>query len=143
MICPLRYSCPLLARQNILLGKVPTTPTIAAIIGGMQSQEALKLINGLPVEPGKVVHYNGLTNEMHTTAYLPREGCESHWIYGDINELPLRAERATLGDLFKVVRADLGEGAVLELDQELVLSSGMSVCHTITPVLRPLAQRQL
>ena len=81
----LRYSCPLLARQNILLGKVPTTPTIAAIIGGMQSQEALKLINGLPVEAGKVVHYNGLTNEMHTTAYLPREGCESHWIYGEIN----------------------------------------------------------
>jgi molybdopterin/thiamine biosynthesis adenylyltransferase/DNA-binding transcriptional regulator YhcF (GntR family) len=136
----LRYSCPLLARQNILLGKVPTTPTIAAIIGGMQSQEALKLINGLPVEAGKVVHYNGLTNEMHTTAYLPREDCESHWIYGEISELPLRAERATLTDLFKVVRADLGEGAVLELDQELVLSLECPLCHTLTPILRPLAQ---
>jgi molybdopterin/thiamine biosynthesis adenylyltransferase/DNA-binding transcriptional regulator YhcF (GntR family) len=136
----LRYSCPLLARQNILLGKVPTTPTIAAIIGGMQSQEALKLINGLPVEAGKVVHYNGLTNEMHTTAYMPREGCESHWIYGEISELPLRAERATLADLYKVVRADLGEGAVLELDQELVLSLECPLCHTITPILRPLAQ---
>ena len=68
----LRYSCPLLARQNILLGKVPTTPTIASIIGGMQSQEALKLINGMPVEPGKVIHYNGMVNEMHTTAYVPR-----------------------------------------------------------------------
>ncbi len=136
----LRYSCPLLARQNILLGKVPTTPTIAAIIGGMQSQEALKLINGLPVEAGKVVHYNGLTNEMHTTAYLPREGCESHWIYGEIIELPLRAERATLSDLLKVVRADLGEGAMLELDQELVISLECPLCHTITPVLKPLAQ---
>jgi molybdopterin/thiamine biosynthesis adenylyltransferase len=136
----LRYSCPLLARQNILLGKVPTTPTIASIIGGMQSQEALKLINGLPVEAGKVIHYNGLTNEMHTTAYLPREGCESHWIYGEIIELPLRAERATLTDLFKVVKADLGDGAVLELDQELVLSLECPLCHTITPVLRPLAQ---
>jgi adenylyltransferase/sulfurtransferase len=136
----LRYSCPLLARQNILLGKVPTTPTIAAIIGGMQSQEALKLINGLPVEAGKVVHYNGLTNEMHTTSYLAREGCESHWIYGEINELPLRAERATLSDLFKVVRADLGEGAMLELDQELVLSLECPLCHTITPVLRPLTE---
>jgi len=39
----LRYSCPLLARQNILLGKVPTTPTISSIIGGLQAQEALKL----------------------------------------------------------------------------------------------------
>ncbi len=86
----LRYSCPLLARQNILLGKVPTTPTIASIIGGMQSQEALKLIHGLPVEPGKVVHFNGMVNEMHTTAYVPREDCESHWTYGEITELPAR-----------------------------------------------------
>ncbi len=136
----LRYSCPLLARQNILLGKVPTTPTIAAIIGGMQSQEALKIINGLPVEAGKVVHYNGLTNEMHTTAYLPREGCESHWIYGEITELPLRAERATLTDLLKVIRADLGDGMVLELDQELIISLECPVCHTVTPILKPLAK---
>ena len=55
-------------------------------------------------------------------------------------ELPLRAERATLTDLFKVVKADLGEGAMLELDQELVLSLECPLCHTITPVLRPLAQ---
>jgi adenylyltransferase/sulfurtransferase len=41
---------------------VPTTPTIASIIGGIQSQEALKLINGMPVEPGKVIHYNGMVN---------------------------------------------------------------------------------
>ncbi len=136
----LRYSCPLLARQNILLGKVPTTPTIAAIIGGMQSQEALKIINGLPVEAGKVVHYNGLTNEMHTTAYLPRDGCESHWIYGEITELPLRAERATLMDLLKVIRADLGDGVVLELDQELIISLECPVCHTVTPILKPLSQ---
>ena len=38
----MRYSCPLLARENVLLGKVPTTPTIASIIGAMQAQEALK-----------------------------------------------------------------------------------------------------
>ena len=87
----MRYSCPLLARQNILLGKVPTTPTIASIIGAMQSQEALKLINNLPVEAGKVTHFNGLVNTMHTTAYVAREDCLSHWTYGDITELPARA----------------------------------------------------
>src|SRR5688572_12743865 len=38
----MRYSCPLLARHNILLGKVPTTPTISSMIGAMQSQEVLK-----------------------------------------------------------------------------------------------------
>lgn len=136
----LRYSCPLLARQNILLGKVPTTPTIASIIGGMQSQEALKLIHGLPVESGKVVHFNGMTNDMHTTAYVPHADCESHWTYGAITELPARAERTTLEDLLRVARADLGAEAVIELDQELIISLECSTCHTKEDILRPLEE---
>jgi adenylyltransferase/sulfurtransferase len=135
-----RYSCPLLARQNILLGKVPTTPTIASIIGGMQSQEALKLINGLPVEAGKVVHYNGLVNEMHTTAYSPRDDCESHWTYGDITELPARAERTTLADLLRIARADLGPDAMIELDQELITSLECPIDHTVEHILKPLSE---
>ncbi len=136
----LRYSCQLLARQNVLLGKVPTTPTIASIIGGMQSQEALKLIHDMPVEPGKVVHFNGLTNDMHTTAYVPRDECESHWTYGEITELPARAERATLDDLLRIARADLGPDAIVELDQELVTSLECPNCHSIEEVLRPVSE---
>ncbi|MBX3004184.1 MAG: ThiF family adenylyltransferase, partial [Anaerolineales bacterium] len=135
----LRYSCPLLARQNILLGKVPTTPTIASIIGAMQSQEALKLIHNMPVEPGKVLHYNGYTNFMHTTAYVPDAECESHWIYGDVTELPLRTETNTLAELLEIARGDLGPDTVLELDQELVLSLNCAACNTVEHVLKPLA----
>ncbi|HTX91185.1 MAG TPA: ThiF family adenylyltransferase [Anaerolineales bacterium] len=135
----LRYSCPLLARQNILLGKVPTTPTIASIIGGMQSQEALKLINGMPVEPGKVIHYNGMVNEMHTTAYVPREDCESHWTYGDVTELPARSERTTLEEMLRIARADLGPEAVIELDQELITSLKCPTCQTVEQTLKPLS----
>ena len=136
----MRYSCPLLARQNILLGKVPTTPTIASIIGAMQSQEALKLINNLPVEAGKVTHFNGLVNTMHTTAYVAREDCLSHWTYGDITELPARAERTTLADLLRIARADLGPDAMIELDQELLTSLDCRNCHTVEQVLRPLSE---
>jgi len=135
----LRYSCPLLARENILLGKVPTTPTIASIIGAIQSQEALKLINNLPVEAGKVVHFNGLTNEMHTTAYVPTDDCESHWIYGEVVEIPARAGQTTLRDMLRIVRADLGPDAVFDLDQELVLSLTCTQCNTVEPILRPLS----
>ncbi len=134
----LRYSCPLLARANILKGKVPTTPTIASIIGGMQSQDALKLVHGLPVEPGKVVHFNGMTNEMHTTSYNVRDDCESHWTYGDITELPARAERTTLDDLLRIARADLGNDAIIELDQELITKLECPNCHTVDEVLKPL-----
>jgi adenylyltransferase/sulfurtransferase len=136
----LRYSCPLLARQNILLGKVPTTPTIASIIGAMQSQEALKLINNMPVEPGKVTHFNGMVNEMHTTAYSPREDCESHWTYGDVTELPARAERTTLDDLLRIACADLGLNAMIELDQELVTKLECKNCHTVEETLKPLSE---
>ncbi len=136
----LRYSCQLLARQNVLLGKVPTTPTIASIIGGMQSQEALKLIHDMPIEPGKVTHFNGLTNVMHTTAYVPREECESHWTYGEVTELPARAERTTLQDLLRIARADLGEHAVIELDQELVTSLECPKCHSMEQVLKPMSE---
>jgi len=136
----LRYSCPLLARQNVLLGKVPTTPTIASIIGAMQSQETLKLINDLPVEAGKVVHFNGLTNHMHTTGYLPREECESHWVYGDISELPFRAENTTLEELLKIARSDLGSDVVIELDQELVLSLECLACNTHEELIKPMSE---
>jgi len=136
----LRYSCPLLARENILLGKVPTTPTIASIIGAMQSQEALKLIHDMDVEPGKVIHYNGLNNQMHTTAYTHQEDCESHWIYGDITELPISAHTATLEELLGIIKIDLGEEAVIELDQEIVLVLECMGCSTVENTLSPISQ---
>jgi molybdopterin/thiamine biosynthesis adenylyltransferase/DNA-binding transcriptional regulator YhcF (GntR family) len=135
----LRYSCPLLARENILLGKVPTTPTIASIIGAMQAQEALKIIHGLPVEAGKVTHFNGMTNDMHTSAYRPREDCESHWIYGDVTELPATAGKTTLGEMMRIIHADLGADALLELDQELILTLNCTVCQSRERVMQPIS----
>jgi adenylyltransferase/sulfurtransferase len=136
----LRYSCPLLARENVLLGKVPTTPTIASIIGAMQAQEALKIIHSLPVEAGKVTHFNGMTNDMHTSAYKPREDCESHWTYGEVTELPASAGKTTLGEMVRIVHADLGAEAVLELDQEMIISLNCTSCQTRERVLKPMAE---
>lgn len=136
----IRYSCPLLARENILLGKVPTTPTIASIIASMQSQEALKLLHGKPVKPGSVIHFNGMTNETHTTAYTPLEDCESHWTYGQITELPLRSDATTLNELLQVAHGDLGPDAVIELDQELVLALTCPTCGTREEVLQPISE---
>jgi len=94
----------------------------------------------MPVEPGKVIHFNGLNNEMHTTAYVPREDCESHWTYGEIIELPARAERTSLDDLLRIARADLGPDAMIELDQELITALECPTCHTVEQVLRPLSE---
>jgi hypothetical protein len=106
----------------------------------MQSQEALKLIHDMPVEPGKVVHFNGMTNQMHTTAYLPQDDCESHWTYGEVTELPLRAETTTLDDLLRIAQADLGPQALLELDQELILDLECPTCKTVEHILKPISE---
>jgi molybdopterin/thiamine biosynthesis adenylyltransferase/DNA-binding transcriptional regulator YhcF (GntR family) len=140
----LRYSCPLLARKNILLGKVPTTPTISAIIAGLQSQDALKLLHKMPVNAGKVLHINGLTNEIHTTAYVEKEDCESHWIYGDITELgDRRAADTTLAQMLDISRAELGDDTVIELDQEIVLTLKCYNCNAVTEVLKPVSHVSL
>lgn len=136
----LRYSCPLLARANILRGKVPTTPTIASIIGALQAQEALKLMHGLPVKPGHVTHFNGATNDTHTTAYVRDENCESHWTYDRVIELPVRAQDMTIAELLHRARADLGSRAVIELDQELIVSLTCPQGHGIEEVLQPLSR---
>jgi adenylyltransferase/sulfurtransferase len=135
-----RYSCPLLARQNVLLGKVPTTPTISSIIGGMQSQEALKIIHKMPIEAGKVTHFNGMINQMHTTTYRSRQDCESHWTYGEVTELPCRAETTSMEELLRIVRADLGPETVIELDQELILSLECPNCKSTEKVYRPISE---
>ena len=43
-----RMSCNLLVLEPTVEGKIPTTPTISSIIAGVQVQEAVKLIHGLP-----------------------------------------------------------------------------------------------
>ena len=94
----------------------------------------------MDVEAGQVIHYNGLTNQMHTTAYTAREDCESHWIYGDITELPLSAETATLQELLHIIKIDLGDEAVIELDQEIVLALECTQCNTSENTVRPLSK---
>jgi adenylyltransferase/sulfurtransferase len=67
-----------------------------------------------------------------------REDCESHWIYGEIQELPLKAQSASLADLLKIAQSDLGPDAILELDQELILSLDCSTCKTVEKVMKPI-----
>lgn len=74
----LRYSCPLLRREDMLEGKVPTAPTIASIIGGLQVQEVLKLLHGRAVDEGAALVFNGVANQFYKTRFQHKEDCLSH-----------------------------------------------------------------
>ncbi len=140
-IINLRYSCPLLARQDILQGKVPTTPTSASIVAAFQTQEALKLIHGMEVQPGKALMINGLTNDIYTTEYPVKEFCMSHSTLDPIVELPeASADKTTLAELLAVARERLGPEAVLEFDSELVVSMVCGSCGNVEPIFQRMAR---
>lgn len=136
----LRYSCPLLARQNLLQGKVPTTPTSASIVAAFQTQEALKLIHGMEVQPGKALMINGLTNDIYTTEYPEKEYCMSHARLEPIVELPETTVETTVAELLQIARERLGNGVVLEFEGELVTAMECPDCGRVEPVFRRMAR---
>ena len=140
-IINLRYSCPLLARQDILMGKVPTTPTSASIVAAFQTQEALKLLHDMEVQPGKALMINGLTNDIYLTEYPVKEYCMSHSRLEPIVELPeVTAGATTLAGLLSIARDRLGQEAVLEFDSELVVSMVCGSCGNVEPIFQRMAR---
>lgn len=140
-IINLRYSCPLLARQDILMGKVPTTPTSASIVAAFETQEALKLIHNMEVQPGKALMINGLTNDIYMTEYPVKEFCMSHSRLEPIVELPeATAAGTTLAEMLANARERLGDAAVLEFDSELVVSMACGSCGNVEPIFKRMAR---
>lgn len=135
----LRYSCPLLSREQIQAGKVPTAPTIASIIGGIQVQEALKLIHEIPCEGGVATVFNGLTNRLYTTRYQRREDCLSHETYSAARELDVTCDDSA-ERLFEAARKefDAVDPLRLPLERDLVVSIDCHACGTSRPILKPM-----
>jgi adenylyltransferase/sulfurtransferase len=132
----LRYSCPLLRREEILEGKVPTAPTIASMMAALEVQEALKLIHGLPVAAGSLLVFNGVANNFYTTKLPFREDCLSHETYPEPTALDL-GHAAPVSALFAAVRATLGGPLALALDRDLVTAVGCPRCGWRAEVMRP------
>lgn len=137
----LRYSCPLLARDNMLMGKVATTPTSASIVAAFQTQEALKLIHDMEVQAGKAMMINGLTNDVYTTEYPVKEMCLSHSMLKPIIELPqVKSDQTTLAELLEIARGRLGPKAMLEFSGELVVAMKCDHCGEESPIFKRMAR---
>ena len=115
----LRYSCPLLRREDMLAGKVPTAPTIASMMAAMEVQEALKLIHGMPVQAGCLHVFNGVANTFYTTKLPRRDDCLSHETYPEPIAVDL-GNGSSAEELFHVAHQHLSGPLSLALDRDLV-----------------------
>ncbi len=132
-----RYSCPLLSRDQIAAGKVPTAPTIASMMAALEVQEALKLLHGMPVAAGTALVFNGVANQFYSTRLPFREDCLSHETYPEPVVVPLGRE-SSVADLFKTARAGgLNGPLALALERELVVAIDCPRCSWRGEVMRP------
>jgi molybdopterin/thiamine biosynthesis adenylyltransferase len=128
-----RRSCALLSRDDMLLGKVPTTPTTASVIAGIQCQEAVKLLHALPVIAGQGFVFDGTNHQSYLVRYTQKDDCPAHEPYEPIEVLPWRVGATPAGQFLERIRADLGSDAVIEANQDLLRGFLCGRCGTEEP----------
>jgi|SRR5882724_829631 len=116
-----RMSCNLLAHEPEPEGKIATTPTISSIIAGIQVQEAVKLIHGMPTLASRGFIFEGLNHTSYTVEYTENPDCMSHYTLSEIVRLGERSEELSLEDLWQRARRDLGAGEVtMEFSRDVI-----------------------
>ena len=116
-----RMSCNLLTLESDTEGKVATTPTISSIVAGLQVQEAVKLLHGLPVLAGRGFIFEGLNHTSYRVEYTENPDCMSHYTFSEIMRLPQTSAELTLNKLLAQARQDLGsEDVTLEFSRDVI-----------------------
>ena len=136
-----RKACSLLTRDQMLEGKIPTTPTTSSVIAGIECQEAVKLLHNredLPTLAGKGYFFNGLTHDSFVTVFQKKEDCMSHETYENIAETDFDTD-TTLKEILERAKKDLGEEAVLSFPREFV-TEFQCCCGERRPVFRQLGR---
>jgi molybdopterin/thiamine biosynthesis adenylyltransferase len=133
-----RMSCNLLLHEENTAGKVATTPTISSIIAGIETQEAIKLLHGLPTLAGQGFVFEGLNHSSYKVDYTENADCMSHYSFERIISLQERSGEMTLGALLARALVDLkAEGAVVEFSREILHKLVCSQCKVAEAVFLP------
>jgi adenylyltransferase/sulfurtransferase len=132
-------SCNLLLLETATQGKVPTTPTISSIIAGVQVQEAVKLIHGLPTLAGKGYIFEGMNHSSYVVEYTANEDCMSHYTLPAVNRLPQSSDDLTLEDLRHQAQEDLGASNItIEFSRDVLQKFVCPSCKEEEDVYQPL-----
>lgn len=123
-----RRSCALLTRDEMDQGKVPTTPTTASVVAGIQTQEAVKLIHGMQTLSGQGFVFDGMGHQSYTVNYSRLADCPAHESFESVEQLPLKVADTRVGEFLDRVRNDLGPQAVIEVNSDLLESLTCMSC---------------
>ena len=125
-----RMSCNLLSHEPNVEGKVPTTPTISSIIAGIQVQEAVKLIHGLPTLAGRGFVFEGLNHTSYPITYTENADCMSHYVLKLVVELPQRSQEITLREIRERAQQDMDSSdVVIEFSRDVITKLACLACH--------------
>jgi adenylyltransferase/sulfurtransferase len=134
-----RMSCNLLLLESAAEGKVPTTPTISSVIAGIQVQEAVKLIHGLPTLAGKGYIFEGMNHSSYVVEYTSNDDCMSHYTLPAISHLQEASGELTLEALRLKAQADLGTSEVtIEFSRDVLQKFVCPACEQEEYVYQPL-----
>lgn len=139
----IRRSCALLSRDDLVLGKIPTTPTTAAIIAGIQTQEAIKWLHrdrDMPLLAGKGFVFNGFSNDSYIVEYQRRPDCPAHYTMPSVHELDKSSAQTTAGEALELVKAEVSPAAVLEFEREVCTALYCPDCDEHQEVFRSLGK---
>ena len=126
-----RMSCNLLLRGANTEGKVATTPTISSVIAGIEVQEAVKLLHGMPTLAGSGFVFEGLNHTSYKVEYTVNPDCMSHFTYESVTELRRKSSEWTLEDLRRHGVEDLGAAdVVVEFSRDIVRELECLECGT-------------
>ncbi|HMO51231.1 MAG TPA: ThiF family adenylyltransferase [Kiritimatiellia bacterium] len=130
-----RMSCNLLTREQMEGGKTPTTPTTSSVIAGIQVQEAIKLLHGMPCLAGKGFVFEGMNHTSYLVEYTANDDCMSHEIFEAVLEWPKKSDETTVGDLLDFARSELrAADVVLEFSRDIIWKLKCHKCGEETEV---------
>jgi adenylyltransferase/sulfurtransferase len=128
-----RRACSLLPREDSAEPRVPTTPTTAAIVAGVQCAEAVKLLHGIEGLAGEGFQFDGRGYDSYRVRYRRDPECYGHETLPPVHAAPLRAAEATVAQVTAEAERRLGPGAEVEACRDLVAGLHCSACNTDTP----------
>ncbi len=133
-----RRSCSMLARQALASRGVPTTPTSAAVIGGIQAQEVLKRLHGLECLLGSGFFFEGAAHSSYRIEYRINPDCPWHEGPLEVVQLAWCGVSTPLVDLMDHARGLLGGLDAIDSPRELVELMECPRCATREPCWQPL-----